>query len=73
MLLNVGFWDTVLKPDDYIAGRHTLDRVPHAERGDLVTRFVPESGRAIFEIMHWAWTCAGRAKWMSASWAVRCW
>lgn len=53
MLLNVGFWDTVLKPDDHIAGRHALDRVPLSERDDVLTRFVPESGRAIFEIMHW--------------------
>jgi pimeloyl-ACP methyl ester carboxylesterase len=53
MLLNVGFWDTVLKPDEHIAGRHALDRVPQAVRDDVMARFVPESGRAIFEIMHW--------------------
>jgi non-heme chloroperoxidase len=53
MLLNVGFWDTVLKPDEHIAGRHALDRVPPDERDELMARFVPESGRAIFEVMHW--------------------
>jgi non-heme chloroperoxidase len=53
MLLNVGFWDTALKPDEYIAGRHALDRVPPAARDAVMARFVPESGRAIFEIMHW--------------------
>lgn len=51
MLLNVGFWDTVLKPDEHIAGRHALDRV--TDRDGVLARFVPESGRAIFEIMHW--------------------
>ncbi len=51
MLLNVGFWNTVLKPDEHIAARHALDRLP--EREALMARFVPESGRAIFEIMHW--------------------
>jgi pimeloyl-ACP methyl ester carboxylesterase len=51
MLLNVGFWNTVLKPDEYIGTRHTLDRLP--ERDDVMARFVPESGRAIFQIMHW--------------------
>jgi pimeloyl-ACP methyl ester carboxylesterase len=51
MLLNVGFWNTVLKPDEHIAARHGLDRLP--ERDAVIARFVPESGRAIFEIMHW--------------------
>jgi pimeloyl-ACP methyl ester carboxylesterase len=53
MLLNVGFWDTVLKPDEHIAGRHALDRIPPDERDEVMERFVPESGRAIFEVMHW--------------------
>jgi non-heme chloroperoxidase len=53
MLLNVGFWDTALKPDEYIAGRHALDRVPPPARDQVMAQFVPESGRAIFEIMHW--------------------
>jgi pimeloyl-ACP methyl ester carboxylesterase len=53
MLLNVGFWDTVLKPDEHIAGRHALDRVPPDERDEVMARFVLESGRAIFEVMHW--------------------
>jgi len=51
MLLNVGFWDSVLEPDQHIAGRHALDRVP--DRDAVRAHFVPESGRAIFEIMHW--------------------
>jgi pimeloyl-ACP methyl ester carboxylesterase len=51
MLLNVGFWNSVLQPDEHIAARHALDRLP--ERDEVLARFVPESGRAIFEIMHW--------------------
>jgi non-heme chloroperoxidase len=51
MLLNVGFWDTVLAPDEHIAGGHFLDRMP--DRDKVAARLVPESGRAIFEIMHW--------------------
>ena len=53
MLLNVGFWNSVLKPDEHIAGRHSLDRMSGAGRDAVMARFVPESGRAIFEIMHW--------------------
>jgi pimeloyl-ACP methyl ester carboxylesterase len=53
MLLNVGFWNSVLKPDRHIAGRNFLDRLPQAKRDAVFARFVPESGRAAFEIMHW--------------------
>ena len=53
MLLNVGFWNSVLKPDQHVAGHYSLDRVPPAERDAMFARFVPESGRATFEIMHW--------------------
>ena len=53
MLLNVGFWDTVLKPDQTTAARQALDRLPQAECDAVQSRFTPESGRAIFEIMHW--------------------
>ena len=53
MLLNVGFWNSILKPDQYIAGSHSLDRVPQPRHDAMFARFVPESGRAIFEIMHW--------------------
>lgn len=53
MLLNVGFWNSILKPDEHIAGRHSLDQLAGSERGAVMARFVPESGRAVFEIMHW--------------------
>ncbi len=53
MLLNVGFWNSILKPDQHVAGHYSLDRVPRLERDAMFARFVPESGRATFEIMHW--------------------
>jgi non-heme chloroperoxidase len=53
MLLNVGFWNSILKPDEHIAGRHSVDRLSGDERDAVLARFVPESGRAVFEIMHW--------------------
>jgi non-heme chloroperoxidase len=53
MLLNVGFWNSILKPDQYIAGSHSLDRVPQPRHDAMFARFVPESGRAFFEILHW--------------------
>jgi len=53
MLLNVGFWNSVLKPDEHIAGRNALDRLPAAEQKAVLARFVPESGRAVFQVMHW--------------------
>jgi pimeloyl-ACP methyl ester carboxylesterase len=53
MLLNVGFWNSSLEPQDHILTRHGLDRLGREERDALLARLVPESGRAIFEIMHW--------------------
>ena len=53
MLLNVGFWNSILKPDQHVAGHYSLDRMPPPERDAMFARFVPESGRATFEIMHW--------------------
>ncbi len=53
MLLNVGFWNSVLKPDQYVAGSHSLDRVPQPKHDAIFKRMVPESGRATFEILHW--------------------
>ena len=36
MLLNVGFWNSILKPDEHVAGRHSLDRCAAARtRGDV--------------------------------------
>jgi pimeloyl-ACP methyl ester carboxylesterase len=53
LLLKVGFWNRVLMPDSDVPVRHSLDRFPPAERDGMLRRLGPESGRAIFEIMHW--------------------
>ena len=52
MLLQVGFWNKVLAPDSGAVGRW-FDRCPAAERDRMVSRLVPESGRALFETLHW--------------------
>jgi len=48
-----GFWSSVLKPHEWIAAAHTLDLLPEQERDAVFARFVPESGLATFETMHW--------------------
>jgi pimeloyl-ACP methyl ester carboxylesterase len=53
MLLQVGFWNQILMPDSDIAGRHSLDRYPTAEREKIYDLLVPESGRAMFQTLHW--------------------
>jgi len=53
MLLNVGFWNSILEPGQHILVRHGLDRLPAEERDAVLAQLVPESGRAVFEIMHW--------------------
>jgi pimeloyl-ACP methyl ester carboxylesterase len=42
-----------VKPSYDIAVANSLDRLPKAERDAVYARFVPESGRATFETMHW--------------------
>lgn len=42
-----------IAPSYDIAAAHSLDRLPKAERDAVYARFVPESGRATFETMHW--------------------
>jgi len=54
MLLAGDFWNAPIKPDYGVAAAHALDRLPPAQRHKVFARFVPESGRATFEIMHWA-------------------
>jgi pimeloyl-ACP methyl ester carboxylesterase len=53
MLLNVGFWNSALAPADHILSRHGLDRLDEEARGNVMAKLVPESGRAVFEVMHW--------------------
>jgi pimeloyl-ACP methyl ester carboxylesterase len=55
MLFAGDFWNQPLTPDYWVAAANSLDRLPPAERLKVFSHFVPESGLATFEIMHWAW------------------
>ena len=48
-----GYWNQVLEPNRDVALAHSLDRLPRHMRDAVYDRFVPESGRATFEIMNW--------------------
>jgi pimeloyl-ACP methyl ester carboxylesterase len=48
------FWSKPIHPSYDIAASNALDLLPPAERSQVFARFVPESGLATFEIMHWA-------------------
>jgi non-heme chloroperoxidase len=48
------FWNQRLRPTRWIAAANALDNVPEDEHQAILDRFVPESGLATFEIMHWA-------------------
>jgi len=45
---------SVIRPSYRIASAHSLDRLGQAERSAAYARFVPESGQATFEVMHWS-------------------
>jgi pimeloyl-ACP methyl ester carboxylesterase len=47
------YWRRPVEPDYPVARRHTLDRLPRAQARGLHARFVPESGRALMEAIHW--------------------
>ncbi|MBI3676283.1 MAG: alpha/beta hydrolase [Proteobacteria bacterium] len=49
------FWSKPLVPSHWIAAANALDLLPDDERNEVFSRFVPESGHATFEIMHWFW------------------
>ncbi len=53
MHLQPGYWNSVLEPNRDVALAHSLDRLPKDMRDDVFGRFVPESGRATFEVMNW--------------------
>lgn len=53
MFLQPGFWNSILVPSRDIAFAHSLDMFPRQTRDAVFDRFVPESGRAMFEVMHW--------------------
>ena len=47
------FWNRLLRPTHWIAAANALDQLPPDERDAVFARFVPESGLATFEVMHW--------------------
>ncbi|MGN6515930.1 MAG: alpha/beta hydrolase [Rhizomicrobium sp.] len=47
------FWNNPLKPERWVATANALDMLEPAVREAVFARFVPESGLATFEIMHW--------------------
>jgi pimeloyl-ACP methyl ester carboxylesterase len=53
MHLQPGYWNQVLEPSRDVALAHSLDKLPRHMRDAVFDRFVPESGRATFEIMNW--------------------
>ena len=53
LMLQVGFWNRILEPLFDIAAAHSLDRFPKDHRKEIFARFVPESGRVAFEVLHW--------------------
>jgi pimeloyl-ACP methyl ester carboxylesterase len=53
MHLQPGYWNHILEPNRDVALAHSLDRLPRNMRDDVFGRFVPESGRATFEVMNW--------------------
>lgn len=70
MMLTGTLHNQILKPDYDVAAAHSLDKLPAVERKRVFAGFVPESGLATFEIMHWGWD-AKRASHVSAD-AVTC-
>jgi pimeloyl-ACP methyl ester carboxylesterase len=47
------FWRRPIAPDYEIARRTTLDRLPREAARKTFAKFVPESGRAVAETVHW--------------------
>ena len=70
-LMSIGpFWTRALPPDFQLACYYSLNRIPEGERRAIFERFVPESGRALFELFFWMFD-AERATEVDVS-AVRC-
>lgn len=55
IMMHGPIWNQVLRPDYEVAASASLDKLSKAERKRVYTQFVPESGQATFEIMHWGW------------------
>jgi non-heme chloroperoxidase len=53
MHLHPGYWNQILEPNRDVALAHSLEQLPRHMRDQVYGQFVPESGRATFEIMNW--------------------
>jgi non-heme chloroperoxidase len=59
-LMGLGaFWKTVINPDFDLARVLTLNCIPAAEQRAVFDKFVPESGRAFFELFFWMFDRTG--------------
>ena len=47
------FWSGQVLPDRGLMRSHGLDRVPREQRDAILDRLVPESGRAVREVLNW--------------------
>lgn len=47
------FWTGSVAPDRHLMRHHSLDRTPKARRDAILDRLVPESGRAVREVLNW--------------------
>lgn len=47
------FWSGALPPDRGLMRMHGLDRVPRGEQAAVLDRMVPESSRAVREVLNW--------------------
>jgi pimeloyl-ACP methyl ester carboxylesterase len=47
------FWTGAVSPDRHLMRHHSLDRTPKAVRDQVLGRLVPESGRAVREVLNW--------------------
>jgi pimeloyl-ACP methyl ester carboxylesterase len=47
------FWSGAVSPDRGIMRMHSLDRVPREARDAILERLVPESARAVREVLNW--------------------
>lgn len=65
-----GYWQRPIRPDFGTAAEYALDRLTPEERVKTYAGFVPESGRALFEMLHWPmdWSMAAHVD----GWRVRC-
>jgi pimeloyl-ACP methyl ester carboxylesterase len=70
LLATGDYWNGVIRPNYDIAAAHSLDRIAAAERKAVYAQFVPESGRATFEIIQWSFDLS-RASHVTAR-AVTC-